>query len=74
MAKIDVDGYGKLKVLGSLGYVHDVGMHVKEVELPDGSPAKVVKRGSTWQRWTARDRTAPLREAAAKGWPKETPR
>ena len=45
MAKIKVDGHGELKVLGSLGYVHDVGAYVKEVELPDGGTAKAVKRG-----------------------------
>lgn len=74
MAKIDVEGYGKLKVLSSLGYVHDVGAHVKEVERPDGSPAKAVKRGQTWRLWGTADRTAPLLEAAAKGWPFEEER
>ena len=62
MAKIEVEGYGALKVLSNMGYVMDVGAYVKEVELPDGKTAKAVKRGGRWQIWGARDRTAPLRK------------
>jgi DNA modification methylase len=53
MAKIEVEGFGALKVLSNLGYVASVGMYVKEVERPDGRPAKAVKRGQTWRLWGA---------------------
>jgi len=69
MAKIEVMEYGQLEVLDSLGYNQDIGAHSKEVRLPDGTAAIVVKRGGAWKCWSARDRIEPLREAIEKGWP-----
>lgn len=59
----------KVKVLESLGYNPDVGDYVKMVEI-DGQRQMAVGGPGRWRLWTARDRAAPLREAAAKGWPK----
>jgi hypothetical protein len=64
---ITIDGR-KVKVLSSLGYNHDVGGYVKEVEI-DGQRQMAVGGRGYWRLWTARDRTAPLREAVANGWP-----
>jgi hypothetical protein len=69
MAKIKVAEVGELRVVDSLGYVHDVGACVKEVEMPDGTLRKAVKyHGGPWRLWGPLDRTAPLREAVARGW------
>jgi hypothetical protein len=63
----------KYKVIDSLGYNHDVGAQVKMIEY-EGKRAMVVGSAGRWRLWTASDRTAPLREAVARGWPKkETP-
>lgn len=58
----------KVKVLSSLGYNHDVGAYVKMVEI-DGKREMAVGSPGYWRLWTAADRTRPLREAAARGWP-----
>jgi hypothetical protein len=60
----------KVKVLSSLGYNHDVGAYVKEVEI-DGQRQMAVGSPGYWRLWTAADRTRPLREAIARGWPNE---
>lgn len=66
-AMITIDGK-KVKVLDSLGYNHDIGAYVKRVEI-DGKPQMAVGTRGSWRLWTARDRTRPLREAIANGWP-----
>ena len=66
---ITIDGK-KVKVLSSLGYNHDVGAYVKEVEI-DGKRQMAVGSRGCWRLWTAADRTWPLREAIARGWPSE---
>jgi hypothetical protein len=54
----------------NMGFNHSIGMYAKMVKLKDGSETVVVRpTGGTWRFWTPRDRTQPLREAAAKGWP-----
>lgn len=58
----------KVKVLSSLGYNHDIGAYVKEVEI-DGERQMAVGGPGRWRLWTAADRTAPLRRAVAAGWP-----
>lgn len=60
----------KVKVLSSLGYNHDIGAYVKEVEI-DGQRQMAVGGPGYWRLWTARDRTQPLREAVARGWPRK---
>lgn len=67
---ITIDGK-KVKVTSNLGYNHDVGAYVKEVEI-DGKRQMAVGRPGHWRLWTAADRTRPLREAIAKGWPNKT--
>jgi hypothetical protein len=64
---ITIDGR-KVKVLSSLGYNHDVGAYVKEVEI-DGQRQMAVGGPGRWRLWNAADRTRPLREAIARGWP-----
>lgn len=66
---ITIDGR-KVKVLASLGYNQDVGAYVKEVEI-DGKRQMAVGRPGAWRLWTPADRTRPLREAVARGWPKK---
>ncbi len=65
---ITIDGV-KRKVVCDMGYNHSVGAYVKEVEI-DGEFKIAVKRGGAWRLWGAGDRTKPLREAVARGWPK----
>lgn len=60
----------KVKVLSSLGYNQDVGEYVKMVEI-DGKREMAVGGPGRWRLWTPRDRTRPIREAAAKGWPRK---
>lgn len=59
----------KVKVLNKGGYNHDIGKNWKMVEI-DGERKMVVGSAGYWREWTPADRTRPLREAAAKGWPK----
>ncbi len=68
MGKITVEGT-TYKVTDKGHYNHDVGDYVKWVQTPDGEKMVVGSRGR-WRFWTAEDRTRPLREAIAKGWPK----
>lgn len=63
MASIKIDGT-RYRVCDSLGYLHDVGSYVKEVETENG-PKMAVKQGGRWRFWTAIDRIAPLIEGLA---------
>lgn len=56
------------KVIDSGGYNHDIGAYWKMVKTPDGNLMVVGSRGS-WRFWHPSDRTKPLREAIARGWP-----
>lgn len=69
MGKITVEGKA-YKVLDKGCYSHDFGSYWKKVETPDGEKTVVGSRGF-WRFWTAADRAKPLRDAVAKGWPKE---
>lgn len=69
MGKITVDGIA-YKVTDKGCYNHDIGSYWKRVETPDGEKMVVGSRGF-WRFWTPADRTAPLREAIAKGWPRK---
>ena len=60
----------KVKVLDKGGFNHDIGMHTKVVEI-DGERVRVVGGAGHWRIWSAADRTRPLREAIARGWPNE---
>ncbi len=60
MAKIEVDGR-KYTVTDSLGFVHSVGMYVKEVQTEDGFKM-VVKDAGRWRFWTAQERVKPLKD------------
>lgn len=68
MGKITVEGQS-YKVVESGGYNQDIGKYWKRVQTPDGEKMVVGSPGR-WRFWTAADRTRPLREAIAKGWPK----
>ena len=59
----------KVKVLDKGGYNCDIGMQTKVVEI-DGKPVRVVGSAGYWRVWSPADRTRPLREAIARGWPK----
>jgi len=67
MGKITVEGQ-PYKVTDSGSYNHDIGQYWKRVATPDGEKMVVGTRGR-WRFWTARDRTRPLVDAIAKGWP-----
>lgn len=58
----------KYKVIDIGAYSHDMGYYWKIVETPNGPKTIVGTRGQ-WRFWTAEDRTKPLRDAIAKGWP-----
>lgn len=58
----------KCKVIDKGGYNCDIGQNWKMVEL-DGERVMVVGGRGFWRVWGPRDRTAPLREAIARGWP-----
>ena len=64
---ITVNGV-KCKVVESLGYNHDMGGYVKRV-VYDGKEQMAVGGPGRWRLWTPTDRTQPLREAMARGWP-----
>ncbi len=60
MMNVIVEGR-KYRVIERLGFVHDVGGYVVEVETTDG-PRKAIKWGySDYRFWTARDRVQPMR-------------
>ena len=63
----------KVKVLESLGFQPSIGKYAKRV-LIDGKEQMAVGGPGRWRLWTAEDRTRPLREAIARGWPKKTVR
>lgn len=62
---ITVDGV-KYPVTEQPAYDSNIGCQRAFVQTPDGEKA-IVKHGA-WRFWTAQDRTAPLREAVARGW------
>ena len=66
---VTIDGT-KYKVTENMGYMPDVGSQVLMVER-DGKECAAVRRAGKWWFWTARDRTVPLREAVARGWPEK---
>lgn len=66
---ITVDGT-KYEVTEQPSYNHDVGGRFAFVRTPSGEKP-IVNQGGGWRFWGARDRTKPLRDAVAKGWPKE---
>lgn len=68
MATITIDGM-PYWVIESLGYQPSAGVMAKRVETPNGPRMAVKARGmGAWRFWTAEDRTAPLRDAVARGW------
>jgi hypothetical protein len=67
MGKITVQG--EIYTVTDKGcYSHDIGHYWKMVQTPDGEKP-VVGRPGYWRFWTPADRTRPLREAIARGWP-----
>jgi hypothetical protein len=58
----------ELKVVDKGGYSHDIGSNWKIVKTPEGEKM-IVGAPGRWRFWTPADRTRPLREAMAKGWP-----
>lgn len=64
---ITVDGV-KYPVTEQPCYDMNIGCQRAFVQTPNGEKP-IVKQGK-WRFWTPRDRTAPLREAVARGWPK----
>jgi hypothetical protein len=72
MAKVTIDGIA-YKVIERLGYMHDVGNYVTEVETETGPRMAVGSPRRGYRFWTAVDRTAPLHEAVARGWPANRP-
>lgn len=65
--KINVQGTPH-KVTDKGSYSQDIGHYWKMVSTPEGEKM-VVGRPGFWRFWTAADRTRPLREAIARGWP-----
>lgn len=64
---ITVDGV-KYEVVDQPSFNHSIGCQFAFVRTPTGDKP-IVKQGK-WRFWSAADRVAPLREAAARGWPK----
>lgn len=69
MSKVSIGGK-HYKVIEHLGYNHDIGKRVVQVETDDGPRMAVAgSPGMGYRFWTAEDRVVPLREAINRGWP-----
>lgn len=64
---ITMDGK-KYKVLESFGFNCIVDAQVKFI-LYDGKRTMVVGSAGRWRLWSPEDRTKPIRDAMARGWP-----
>ena len=65
---VTVDGV-QYAVTEQPGYDGSIGGYRAFVTTPDGEKAVVRFTGSKWRFWTPSDRTQPLRDAVARGWP-----